>query len=64
MTPASSSEPLIGHVRGELTRLPLRFWTLQRYPNYIIVYDPESDPLQIIRILHARRDVKRILDKA
>ena len=58
-----SAEPLIGHVRMELTRLPLRFWTLQRYPNYMIIYDPETDTLQIIRILHAKRDVKRILEK-
>ena len=59
-----SAEPLIGHVRRELTRLPLRFWTLPRYTNYIIIYDPGTDPLQIIRILHAKRDVKRILEKA
>ncbi len=30
--------PLIGHLRPDLTPRPLRFWTLTRYPNYIVVY--------------------------
>ncbi len=50
-----------GHVREELTVLPLRFWTLPRYRNYIIVYDPESKPLQIIRVLNGARNVPVIL---
>jgi plasmid stabilization system protein ParE len=53
--------PFRGRTRKELTMLPLRFWIVQRYPNYIIVYDPETKPLQIIRILHAKRNLKQIL---
>jgi len=53
--------PLRGSTRKEITPLPLRFWTVQAFPNYIIVYDPQSDPLQIIRILHGSRDVLAIL---
>ena len=53
--------PLRGHIREDLTKLPLRFWTLQPYPNYIIVYDPETHPLQIIRILQGARNVSAIL---
>jgi antitoxin ParD1/3/4 len=52
--------PLRGRTREEITPLPLRFWTVQAFPNYIIVYDPQSDPLQIIRILHGSRDVLAI----
>jgi plasmid stabilization system protein ParE len=37
--------PLQGHIRQDLTALPLRFWTLPRYHNYMIVYDPETRPL-------------------
>ena len=55
--------PMRGHTRQDLTMGPLRFWTVQRYPNYIIVYDPATSPLQIIRLLHGRRDLKRVLDK-
>ena len=53
--------PLKGHVRRDLTKLPVRFWTPPKYPNYMIVYRPDSRPLQIIRILHGHRNIKRIL---
>jgi plasmid stabilization system protein ParE len=53
--------PLRGQIREDLTTLLLRFWTLPRFPNYTVVYDPATVPVQIIRILHGRRDVKRIL---
>lgn len=53
--------PLRGHVREDLTSRPVRFWTVQRYPNYIVVYDPESRPLEIIRILRGARDIRAIL---
>jgi plasmid stabilization system protein ParE len=55
--------PLAGQQRKDLTTLPLRFWILARYPSYLIVYDPRSTPLQIIRILHGMQDVKRILQE-
>jgi plasmid stabilization system protein ParE len=51
--------PLRGHGRKDLTSLPVRFWTILRYPNYVIVYDPEARPLNIIRILHGARDLAR-----
>jgi plasmid stabilization system protein ParE len=53
--------PLRGKTREDLTRLPLRFWTVQSFPNYIIVYDPATKPLQVIRILHGSRDILAIL---
>jgi antitoxin ParD1/3/4 len=53
--------PLVGQTRKDLTSLPLRFWTLRRFPNYLIVYDPAATPVQVIRILHSMRDLKRIL---
>ena len=53
--------PHCGQTREDLTKLPLRFWTVQAFPNYIIIYDPASAPLQIIRILHASRDLLAIL---
>jgi plasmid stabilization system protein ParE len=53
--------PLCGRTREDITKLPLRFWTVQAFPNYIIVYDPKSKPLRIICILHGSRDVPAIL---
>lgn len=35
--------PLAGRFREDLTDLPLRFWLVQPYRNYWIVYDPEKN---------------------
>ncbi len=53
--------PLAGSIRKDLTRLHLRFWVVHPYSNYLIVYDAEKDPLQIIRILHAVSNLPAIL---
>jgi antitoxin ParD1/3/4 len=50
--------PLRGHVRKDLTNLPVRFWTVVRFPNYVIVYDPVAKPLKIIRVLHGARNIR------
>jgi plasmid stabilization system protein ParE len=51
----------IGHTRPGLTPRALRFWTLTRYPNYTIVYRPETAPLQIVAVLQGKRNIRRIL---
>jgi len=56
-----AENPLAGRIREDLTALPLRFWLVQPYRNYWIVYNPEKKPLQIIRIIHAARDLPRLL---
>ena len=56
-----STSPLAGRVRADLTSLPVRFWSVLPYRNYLIVYDPSATPLQILRILHAARDLPSIL---
>jgi plasmid stabilization system protein ParE len=48
-------------VRPDLTPLPVRFWAALPYHNYFIVYDPETEPLRVIRIIHAARDLPSIL---
>lgn len=53
--------PSRGHSRPDLTVRLLRFWTLTRYPNYVIVYRPETAPLQIVAVLHGKRNIRRIL---
>jgi len=46
-----------------VTTLPVRFWTITKFPNYVIVYRPETIPLQVVAVLHARRDLKQIMEK-
>jgi plasmid stabilization system protein ParE len=56
-----AESPMRGHLRPDLTRRPLRFWTLTRYPNYSIVYRPGTVPLEIVAVLHGKRNIRRIL---
>jgi plasmid stabilization system protein ParE len=53
--------PLRGHSRADLTTRSLRFWTLTRYPNYTVVYRPETPVLQVVAVLHGKRNARRIL---
>jgi len=56
-----AESPYAGKLRREITPMPVRFWTVSRFPNYVIVYRPETQPLQIIRVLHGQRDLPAIL---
>lgn len=50
--------PDIGHLRHDLADEPLRFWPVSAY---LIVYRAEETPLQVVRVLHASRDVRALL---
>jgi plasmid stabilization system protein ParE len=54
--------PLLGSKRSEITLQPVRFWTVSRFPNFIVVYRPETKPLQIVTVLHGRRNIRAILE--
>lgn len=56
-----ADSPLVGRSRKDLTPLPLRFWVVQPYSNYLIVYHPDRKPLQVIRVLHTSRDLPSVL---
>ena len=53
------NEPGAGHVREDLTSRPVKFWPVY---SYLIVYDPETKPVQIVRVLHGKRAVEEILN--
>ena len=50
--------PGMGHRRPDLTSEKLLFWPLY---SYLIIYQPASNPLHVVAVLHGRRDVRRIL---
>jgi antitoxin ParD1/3/4/toxin ParE1/3/4 len=52
--------PEMGHLREDLTSEPFRFWPVY---SYLIVYLPETNPLQIVRVLRASRDVSAMLGR-
>jgi plasmid stabilization system protein ParE len=37
-----------------------RFWSLTRF-GYILVYDPQTDPVEILRFVYTKRDLPRAL---
>lgn len=53
-----AENPGIGHQRQDLTDQKVKFFPVY---SYLIVYRPETSPLQIVAILHGRRDFEGIL---
>ena len=53
--------PRIGTKREDITPLPVRFWTVTKFPNYVIVFRPETSPLQVVAVLHGKRDLREVL---
>ncbi len=50
--------PLSGHRRPDL---PIRGILFYAVYSYLIVYAPQTKPLQILAVLHGKRHLKRIL---
>jgi len=47
-----------GHWRKDLTDEPVKFFSAY---SYLIVYRPETKPLQVVAILHGHREVEQLL---
>jgi toxin ParE1/3/4 len=50
--------PRIGHFREDLADRRQRFFLVY---SYLIVYRAEAKPMQIVRVLHAARDIREML---
>jgi len=57
-----AKHPLMGTKRQDITLRPVRFWTLPKFSNYVIVYKPDTAPLQVVAVLHGKRDLKKALE--
>jgi toxin ParE1/3/4 len=53
-----AASPEAGHRRTSLADENVKFFPVY---SYLIVYRPETKPLQIVSILHGRRDVEQVL---
>ncbi len=53
-----SKSPRLGHWHEELADKRHRFFLVY---SYLIVYRPDTKPLEVIRVLHAARDIQSIL---
>jgi toxin ParE1/3/4 len=53
-----SKNPGIGHRRQDITQRDVRFFLVHRY---FVIYRPDTRPLQIVRVLHASQNIKKLL---
>ena len=49
-----AGNPRLGHKRADLTDEPVLFWPVRG--QYLVIYQRETQPLKIVRILHGARD--------
>jgi antitoxin ParD1/3/4/toxin ParE1/3/4 len=54
-----ATRPGLGHIPEDLTDLPVKFWPVF---SYLVIYNPNAKPLEVLRILHAARDIAAILE--
>jgi antitoxin ParD1/3/4/toxin ParE1/3/4 len=47
-----AQHPAMGHVREDLAPPTFRFWPIY---SYLIIYRPETRPMQVIRVWHGAR---------
>ena len=55
---ALARNPGLGHTREDLTQLPVLFWPVG---NYLVIYRAASSPIEIVAIVHGKRDVPAFL---
>lgn len=53
-----AKNPGAGHWRRSLTPAEVKFFPVY---SYLIVYRSDTDPLQVVSILHGRRDLGQVL---
>jgi toxin ParE1/3/4 len=51
--------PGMGHKREDLTNRNVLFWPVHAY---LVIYT-DSKPVRIVRVVHGKRDVKKLLGK-
>lgn len=50
--------PHLGHLRTDLADEHVRVWTVH---TYLVIYRPDTVPLQIVGVLHGYRDLTAIM---
>jgi plasmid stabilization system protein ParE len=51
--------PGMGHRREDLASESLCFWQVY---NYLIIYRPDEDSIEIVRVLHGAKDIRALLE--
>jgi toxin ParE1/3/4 len=60
-----SSMPGAGpQLNSPLHSIPdLRFWPISRFRNYLVLYKPLPNGVEILRVIHGARDINSILSE-
>jgi len=53
-----AKNPGLGHLRRDLTSKPVRFWAVY---SYLIIYNADARPLEVVRVLSGYRDIATLL---
>ncbi len=53
-----TTRPLMGHVRRDLAPPEYRFWPIY---SYLIIYRPNTTPLEIVRVWHGAQRRPRLV---
>jgi len=59
-----AQNPLIGSVREfrTTTLKDVRLWRVRGFTNYLIFYRPIEDGVEILHVVHGKRDYKRLYE--
>ena len=55
--------PMAGTKRPDVTPLSVRFGTVSKFPNYVVVYRERSAPIEVGAIPDGKRDLKKALEQ-
>jgi len=55
-----AARPLIGHLRRDIADETLRVWPVY---SYLVIYRPETRPVQIVRVVHGARDLVALVTR-
>lgn len=53
-----AENPMLGHIREDLTKHPVRFWTFKWH--YLVIYNPIK-PIEILRVVSGYRDITSMM---
>lgn len=53
-----ADNPMLGHVRDDLTNHPVKFWTFKWH--YLVIYNPVK-PIEILRVVSGYRDITNMV---
>jgi plasmid stabilization system protein ParE len=54
-----AQHPGLGHIRDDLADETLKVWPVH---SYLVIYRPDSSPLQVVRVLSGYRDIAALFE--